>query len=72
MPYRKICISLRYQQSIRFHNQFGKRMLFLFATLFHPSDVERSLVTSGKLLNRGMRRFNFPMKIISKNRGDFK
>lgn len=36
------------------------------------SDVERSLVTSGKLLNRGMRRFNFPMKIISKNRGDFK
>lgn len=48
------------------------RMLFLFATLFHPSDVERSLDTSGKLLNRGMRRFNFPMKIISKNRGDFK
>ena len=36
------------------------------------SDDERSLVTSGKLLNRGMRRFNFPMKIISKNLGDFK
>ena len=34
-----------------FSAKLFRSMLFLFATLFHPSDVERSLVTSDKLLN---------------------